>query len=158
MTELPETTSRRGLLVGLALGVPVMAYAVRGAVVDEHLTHPFELARWIVGLAVVHDVMLVPVVLAVGIALRRVVPAVAWPPVRAGLLTSAVLCAVAWPFVRGYGRSATIPSLFPRNYATGLLAALAVVWLLVAAWWLIARRRSTSPADRQATAPAHGGQ
>lgn len=156
MTELPDTTSRRGLLVGLALGVPVMAYAVRGAVVDEHVTHPFELARWVVGLAVVHDVVLVPIVLAVGVGLRRVVPATAWPPVRAGLLTTAVLGVVAWPFVRGYGRSSTIPSLFPRNYAAGLLAALAVVWLLVAAWWLIAKRRAGSPVDQEAAAGARG--
>jgi hypothetical protein len=129
-----DTTSRRGLLVGLALGGPVMAYAVRGTLVDEHLTHPFELARWIVGLAAVHDLVLVPVVLAVGLGLRRVVPPSAWVPMRAALLTTAVLSAVAWPFVRGYGRSSSVPSLLPRNYGAGLIIALAVVWLLAGLW------------------------
>jgi hypothetical protein len=123
--------------VGLALGVPVMAYAVRGTLVDQHLTHPFELARWIVGLAVVHDLVLVPVVLAVGAGLHRVVPARAWPPVRTALLATAVLSAVAWPFVRGYGRNPGVPSLLPRNYGAGLAAALATTWLLAALWTLL---------------------
>lgn len=134
-----ETTSRRGLVAGLVLGVPVIAYAVRGALVDAHLTHPAELARWIVGLAAVHDLVVVPVVLAAGAVLRRRVPRRAWPPVRTALLTSTVLVAVGWPFVRGYGRNPTIPSLLPRDYAAGLLAALAVVWILAMAWLVVRR-------------------
>jgi hypothetical protein len=134
MTPADDTTSRRGLVIGLILGVPVMAYAVRGALVDAADTHPAELARWIVGLAVVHDLVLVPLVLAVGLALRRRVPPRAWPPVRAALLASAVLAAVGWPFVAGFGRSASVPSLLPRDYGTGLALALVAVWLVAAAW------------------------
>jgi hypothetical protein len=138
MTPADETTSRRGLIVGLALGVPVMAYAVRGVLVDAHLTHPAELARWIIGLAVLHDLVLVPIVLAAGTLLRRRVASWAWPPVRAALVTTAVLVAVGWPFARGYGRNPDIPSLLPRDYTAGLVAAVAVVWAL-AAVWLVAR-------------------
>jgi hypothetical protein len=134
VSEVSETTSRRGLLIGLAVGMPVIAYGIRGILVDADDTHPAELARWVLGPAVVHDALLAPVALAVGWALRRVVPSFAWPAVRAGLLSTVVLCLVAWPLVRGYGRSASIPSLFPRNYGTGLAAALAVVWLGVAVW------------------------
>jgi hypothetical protein len=119
----------------------VMAYAVRGTFVDERLTHPFELARWIVGLAVLHDLVLVPVVLAVGAGLRRVVPARAWAPVRAALLATAVLSAVAWPFVRGYGRNGSVPSLLPRDYGAGLAAAVAVVWLVTALWIVLRAER-----------------
>jgi hypothetical protein len=143
---LPDTTSRRGLLVGLALGVPVMAYALRGMLVDADDTQPAELARWVIGLAVVHDVILVPVVLAVGLLLRQAVPRTAWPPIRAGVFASAVLTALALPLIRGYGRQASIPSLFPRNYTTGLLTALAVVWLVVLVWCLVAWNRSRSSA------------
>ena len=139
MTPAGKTTSRRGLLVGLALGLPVMAYAVRGARVDAHLTHPAELARWIFGLAVVHDLVVAPVVLALGFVLRRRVPDRAWPPIRAALLTSAVLVLVGWPFVRGYGRNPGVPSLLPRDYGAGMLAALAVTWA-IAVLWITARR------------------
>jgi hypothetical protein len=138
-----ETTSRRGLLVGLVLGLPVMAYAVRGTLVDAHLTHPAELARWIVGLAVLHDLVVVPTVLAIGLVLRRHIPMRAWGPVRAALLTTAVLALVGWPFVRGYGRNPGVPSLLPRDYTAGLLAALAVTWAIATAWIAIRHRRRT---------------
>jgi hypothetical protein len=149
-----ETTSHRGLLIGLAAGVPIMAYAVRGALVDAHLTQPAELARWIVGLAVIHDLVLVPLVLAIGAAVHRLVPHRALPPVRAALLTSAVLTAVAWPFVRGYGRNPAVPSLLPRNYAWGLLAALAVTWLVASTWLLATTRRQAKLVDHPC---GHGG-
>jgi len=143
MTPADDVTSRRGLIAGLVLGVPVVAYALRGALVDAHLTHPAELARWIVGLAVLHDLVLVPVVLALGAALRCHVPALTWHPIRVALLTSAVLIAVGWPFVRGYGRDPNIPSLLPRDYRAGLLAAVALVWLAAAVWIVIRRRDPT---------------
>jgi len=137
-----DTTSRRGLLVGLALGVPVIAYGVRGALVDAADTHPAELARWVVGLAVVSDLLVLPVAMGVGLLARRWTPAPAWPAVRAGLLVTAVLAAVAWPLIRGYGTDPNNPSLFPRDYTTGLAAALAVVWASVLVVTLVARRRA----------------
>lgn len=126
------TTSPRGLVVGLALGVPVMAFGVGGVLVDAGRTHPGELARWVVGSALVNDLVALPVVLVAGWGLRRLVPAPAWPVVRAGLIASGVLALVAWPFVRGYGRDPANPSLLPRDYGGGLAAALAVVWLAAA--------------------------
>lgn len=130
--DLPATTSRRGLLVGLAVGVPVIAFGVRGAIVDGARTHPGELARWIVGAAIVNDLVLVPVVLAAGWLARRLVPGDLWPAVRAGLVTTGVLALVGWPFVRAYGADPRNPSLLPRSYGAGLTAAIAVVWLVVA--------------------------
>jgi hypothetical protein len=137
MTELPdfpETTSRRGLLLGLALGVPVIGYGLRGAIVDAADTHPAELARWVIGPALVHDLLVVPVVIGVALVARRLTPPRAWPPVRAGLAATGVLGLVGWPFVRGYGDDPTNPSVLPRDYGAGLAAAIGVVWLTVAVW------------------------
>lgn len=131
---LPETTSRRGLLIGLALGVPVIGYGLRGAFVDAGDTHPSELARWVIGAALAHDLVVVPVAAAVALLVHRFTPRRAWPPVRAGLAATGIFVAVGWPFVRGYGRDPTNPSLLPRNYGAGLAAAIAVIWLAVAAW------------------------
>lgn len=129
---LPETTSRRGLVVGLILGAPVIAYGIRGALVDAADTHPGELARWIIGAGIVHDLVIAPMVLALGLLIRRVVTD---EPVRrvlrAGFVVSAALALVAWPFVRGYGRVAAVPSVLPRNYAMGLAAYLGVTWAIV---------------------------
>ena len=131
---LPETTSRGGLLIGLALGLPVVGYGLRGAIVDAADTHPPELARWVIGAALVHDLVVVPVAGAVALMVRRFSPRRAWPPVRAGLAATGILVVVGWPFVRGYGRDPTNPSLLPRNYGAGLAAAIGVIWLLVASW------------------------
>ena len=133
MSERSGTTSPRGLAVGLALGVPVMLFGVRGVLIDARDTHPAELARWLVGAAVVHDLVLLPVVGALGWALRRLTPVPAWPVVRAGAVAVGALALVAWPYAAGYGASAGNPSLLPRDYvlgpalAAGAIAALTAV-------------------------------
>lgn len=144
----PETTSRRGLLVGLVLGLPVLAYGVGGVVVDAARTHPGELARWMVGANLANDLLVVPAALVVGRVGRRLTPDRWWPVVRGGLVASGVLVLVAWPFVRGYGRDPANPSLLPRDYGAGLVAALAVVWLVVAATTVVVvlRGRRRGPA------------
>lgn len=128
----PETTSRGGLVVGLVLGVPILVYGIRGVFVDARSTHPAELARWVVGVALAHDLVVAPLVLALGFVVGRIVrDAAILRVLRAGFLVSAALALVAWPFVRGYGRTTAVPSLLPRNYALGLGAYLAVTWAVV---------------------------
>jgi len=126
-----------GLWIGLALGAPLMAVGVRGALVNADRTNPGELARWLVGSAVVHDAVLLPVVVVVAVVARRLVPARAWPAVRWALATSGIVLLVAWPFVRGYGRRSANPSLLPRNYGLGVAVALAVIWLCALGWIVI---------------------
>jgi len=142
MDETEETTSRTGLIIGLVLGLPIIAYGIGGALVDADDTSPRELATWVVGLGILDDFVVIPAALAVAWLARRVIPRRAWPPVRAGLFATAVLVAVAWPIVRGFGDDPHNPSLFPRNYTGGLLAALALVWLVVAAWLVVGRVRT----------------
>jgi hypothetical protein len=121
-------------VVGLALGVPVMLFGVRGILVDARDTHPAELARWLVGAAVVHDLVLLPVVGGMGWALRRLTPGPAWPVVRAGAVAVGTLALVTWPYAAGYGASAGNPSLLPRDYVLGpVLAAAAIAALTVVA-------------------------
>lgn len=131
-----------GLWIGLALGTPLIGWGVRGILLESARTHPTELGRWIIGSAVIHDALVLPVVLVVGVLARRAVPTPAWPPVRWGLATTAVLAIVSWPFVRGYGRSPNNPSLLPRNYGEGVLVVLAVVWLVTGALATVAVRRA----------------
>jgi hypothetical protein len=148
------TTSSRGLLVGLALGLPVIGYGIAGAVADADLTHPPELARWVVGAAVAIDLVLVPLVGLAGWAARRVTPRRAWPAVRAGLVVTGALLLVGYPVVRGDGRDPGNPSLLPRDYAAGLGAAIAVVWSAVAAALILAalrRGRTRRAAARRRT-------
>ncbi len=128
----PAPPSNRGLWVGLAIGGLVMAYGIRGVLVDAGQTHPTELARWVIGVALLHDLVVVPAALATATVLRRTVSSRLWPILRWALVTSAVLTAFSIPLVRGYGRNATVPSLLNRNYAAALVAYLVAVWILAA--------------------------
>jgi hypothetical protein len=126
-----------------AIGWSVMVGAVIGAVADRRDAQPAVLARWLVGGALLHDLLWLPIVAAVGAVLARTgrrgrVPAA----VRWAIATSAVLVLIAWPFVRGYGRNRGNPSLLPRNYAHGLVAYLLLTWLLAGLALAVERRRT----------------
>lgn len=141
-----ETTSRSGLLIGLIIGIPIVAYGVRGVWVDSARTHPFELARWIVGGAFVHDLVVVPVVLALGVVVRWLVRDDQVRRVlRFGFIVSGSLSLVAWPFIRGYGRRPAVPSLLPRHYLMGLVVYLTITWAVVACVIAWTRMRRAVP-------------
>jgi FtsH-binding integral membrane protein len=130
----PDTDRRSKLFWPLAIiGWAIMVYALRGIFMHERDTHPFQLFRLVVGLDLVHDLVLAPIVIAVGYGLTRLVPARARPPVTAALFVSAAVALYAYPLVRGYGRFAEFnSSRLPNNYATGLIVVLAAIWVVAA--------------------------
>ncbi|MFN8051986.1 MAG: hypothetical protein U0Q22_11140 [Acidimicrobiales bacterium] len=148
----------RPAILGALVGVPMLAYGVWGVLADADRTHPFELARWVIGADLAHDLLLAPFVVAIGWCIGRVLPPFARSPVRWAAATSGVLALIAWPFVRGYGRNESVPSLLDRNYARGLLVYVGAVWLAAAAWAALRarathhRRDSTTTADVDSTA------
>lgn len=142
------------------IGWSVMAGAVIGAVADRRDAQPTVLARWLVGAALLHDLLWLPIVALVGAVLARAgrggrVPAA----VRWAIATSAVLVLIAWPFVRGYGRNRGNPSLLPRNYAHGLVAYLLLTWFLaglalaVGRWRTVRRRAAPEPTSESEPGP-----
>jgi hypothetical protein len=100
-------------------------------------------AMWFVGVAVVHDGILVPCVLLIG-ALTTRVPSPYKRPIQWTLLVGGVVGLVALPFVLGYGRRADNPSVLPLSYGRNLLIVLAVIVVLAVIWhfWQTHRRRS----------------
>jgi len=137
----------RGQVVGLALAFPLLGYGFRGVLVDAGQTHPAELGRWLVGSAILHDALLVPLVLLVSVAVARLSPSWARPPALWALATSAILAVYAFPFVRGYGRNPSVPSLLARDYVAGLAAYVAVVLVVAVAWALVRRRSAGGRGD-----------
>lgn len=132
-----------GPFVGAAVGIPTLAYGAWGLLHDSQRTHPGDALRWIVGAAVVHDLVALPLLLGVTLVLVRPLPRWTRPTVRAGLAVSAVLAVVAWPQIAGYGENPTVPSLLPRDEAAGLAAYLAAVWLVVGLVLLRAHRHQS---------------
>ena len=110
----------------IVLGWAVMAVAVAGAIGDERLRGLGSWATWIVGAALVHDLVVLPVVLAVGWLLTRWVPTPWRVPMRTALVVSAVLTATVWPIARRWGARADNPSIVPLPVARNLS------WIVVA--------------------------
>ena len=130
MTANAARAHRPGLSfwIGLAVGGAVMAYGVRGVLTELGPGNPVKLATWVVGLDLIHDLLLAPVVVAAGLLLAAVLPDRARGPVRAATAMSGVVVLFSVPLLTGWGRRAGNPSTLPLNYAHSVLVVLAVVW------------------------------
>lgn len=137
----------------IAAGWALVVVAVLGAFVDDHLGGRGSWVVWVVGGALVHDLVVLPLVVGAGWLLTRWVP----PPWRGPLRTAAVVAAVVsltvWPIARRWGARADNPSILPlpvgRNLAL-LVAAILVVAIGVgaaSAW------RHKTPTDSKESSP-----
>jgi hypothetical protein len=109
-------------------GWVVMAVAVVGAVGDEALRGWASWARWIVGVAVVHDLLVLPLVVGLGWLLGRWLPVAFRVPVRTALVVGAVVTLAVWPIARRWGARADNPSILPLPVAENLR----IMWLVLA--------------------------
>jgi hypothetical protein len=119
------------------MGWALMAFGAWGILMRARATKPPELAAWVIGAAVVHDLIVAPVVFSVGRTVASMERGGARPAVQVGLVMTGVLVLYSIPVLGEFGRLADNPSLLPRQYGPGLLAALYSVWVLtwVAAGW-----------------------
>lgn len=113
----------------MGIGGAVVAFGAAGLVSAEG-NGLSTFAPWFAGGALAMDLVIVPAAAGLGALGRRVVPPVAWPPVRAALVATATLTLVAAPLVANLGGRPDNASLRPRDYGTGLLASIAACWLL----------------------------
>ena len=96
-------------------------------------------AIWFVGGVVLHDFVLTPVVLVVGLVLSRLVPAPYRGFVQAALYISGAVTLASILLVLGPGRDPNIASQQPLPYGRNLLLTLGAVWLVAA---VLATRRA----------------
>lgn len=137
--------ARLGLPLRIAAGVAGVAMflvAARYAAERSIDVRPVLWVRWWVTAAIVHDVVVAPLAIAVGWLVVRFAPRIVKAPVQAGLILTAVMVAASWPALRGYGRIASNPTYLPRNYGTGLVVTLLLVWAACGAWALARLLRS----------------
>lgn len=132
----------RRLLV--AAGVAMIAFALFGGGAADLSTSPY--LRFVAEVVLSVLVLALPLALAAGWLIGKVVPVVARPIVQGACMATALIVAIALPSVLGRGRDATMPSALPRNYATGLWTVLALVWAaaIVLIVVRIVRRRTPS--------------
>jgi hypothetical protein len=152
MTEVREVP-RRGAIFWLsaAAGWALILWGVRGALHHDIDTRPGQLVRFLLGGALVHDLVLAPMVLLVGVLIARRVRGRWRAPVQSALFISATLTLFAYPLLRGYGRVWRNPTSLPHNYAANLIVLVAAVAVGTAVVALVSANRR-----RDGGAPAPG--
>ena len=122
------------------MGWGVIAFGVRGIFQHSLDTRPADLARFVVGGALLHDLVLAPLVIVAGVAVARTVRGRARPAVQAALAVTGIVTLFSYPLVRAYGLAANNPTSLPHNYGQNLLVVLGVVWAVAAV--AVVRRRA----------------
>jgi hypothetical protein len=137
-------TGHRGsaFWAGTVAGWALIAWGVRGIAAHRIDTRPGELLRFFAAGLAAHDLILAPIVLALGLVVARTVPASWRSPVQAALLITGAVSLYAYPLVRGFGHRLGNPTSLPRHYGAGLGVVVAVVWLGVLAGHLAFHRAS----------------
>ena len=131
-----------------AAGWALILWGVRGALHHRIDTRPGQLARFLAGGALLHDLVVAPIVLLVGLAVARVVPAAWRSAVQAAAVISACVALFSYPLVRGFGRGAHNPTSLPHNYALNLTVVVAAVWVVTLALVVPMRKLRTGSAGR----------
>jgi hypothetical protein len=135
---------KRGPLfwISAVVGWAFIGWGLRG-VFQYHIdTRPGELARFFISGALIHDLILAPVVIVVGYVVARVVPAGWRSYVQAALIVSGLLALFTYPEVRDYARVLHNPTSLPHNYTANLAIVIGVVWGATALVAMFRRMRS----------------
>ena len=127
-----------------AAGWLIIGVGVRGIFQHTIDTRPASLARFVVGGALIHDLVVAPLVLLVALGITRAVPRWARSIVQAAVGVTAVLALFSYPLVGAYGRATRNPTSLPHNYTRNLTVVLGIVWA-VAAVAVLVRLRNRHP-------------
>jgi hypothetical protein len=125
-------------LAAVAYGGHGLLTAGRRVPLDSWLT-------WFLGSALLNDLVLAPLWIALGWLSTRLLPGAARPPVVVGAAVSGVLTLVALPFVLGKGADPGNPSFLPRDYGLVLLLLVLGIAVVTAVAAVRAVRRARVP-------------
>lgn len=128
----PGRVSPGRAVLGAAGGL-LTAYGVWLLLSRQDLERNLDVALWLAGGVLVHDVLLGSVVIVVSLLATRLLPAVARPAAGAGLVVLGSLTLLAVPFLGGFGRenAPDNPTLLDRDYTAGYLVLVATVIIVV---------------------------
>lgn len=112
----------------LLVGAGMATYGAVGLFGSAHRRALISAGEWFVGGAVLHDALLAPAVVGLGVVLTRLVPGAVRPYAQAGLIVSGALLLVATPLLTGLGYQRRNPSALPLDYGRGTAIAIGCVW------------------------------
>ena len=140
--------------ISAVAGWAVIGFGLRGVFQHSLDTRPANLAKFVVGGALLHDLVVAPLVILVGVVVARAVPRRTRAVVQGALVVTAVLALFSYPLVRAYGLAANNPTSLPHNYTANLLVVLGAVWAVAALLVLLRVRSRSDAAARTASRPA----
>ncbi len=147
MSEQVERRAGPLFWVSAAAGWAVIAWGLRGIFEHSLDTRPANLARFVVGGALLHDLFVAPLLLIAGVLLARSVPGRARAVVQGALAISGIVALFSYPLVRAYGLATNNPTSLPHNYTANLLVVLGVVWAVAAGLVIVRLRRPAVKLD-----------
>lgn len=142
--------------ISAAVGWFVILIGVRGIFAHRIDTRPADLARFVVGGALIHDLVVAPLVILVAVVIIRRVRGRSRVALQVALIVTATVTLFSYPLVRAYGLAANNPTSLPRNYALNLTIVLGLVWIVIAAALVVRLRRDQQITDSPANDNPHG--
>ncbi|GGO75443.1 hypothetical protein [Nocardioides deserti] len=129
-----------------ALGVALTAYG--GWLLVTRESDLLDVATWLVAGAVLHDAVLVPTVLVLGVVATRWLPWAARGPAAAGLVVLGSVTLLAVPVLGRFGARADNPTLLDRDYTAGWLVLAGLVLAGVVTATLVRSRLGARRVER----------
>ena len=116
-----------------AIGVALLLGGVYQLLVDQERTHPIYLVLFVVGMAVLDDLVLIPLVLLVGSIPARILPTRAVAPTQAALIVFGGAFFVGLVFALSPARDGEAGTLLTAPYGRNLLLIAGVIAMVAAA-------------------------
>jgi hypothetical protein len=146
VSDVSDATAGRLRALAVVIGCAGIGFGLwELVVVSPRATRPVAAISWLAAGLVVHDAVLAPLAVVVGLVVSRALKGAVARVVGVGLFVAICIIVVAVPALLTPGVPGN-PSATPRDYLGGLTVALVVVAVVTAVWaWLA--RRATEPGD-----------
>ncbi|WP_144712970.1 hypothetical protein [Curtobacterium pusillum] len=141
---------RAARIVLVVLGVLVIAFGAYVMVTTVRPNRIWGLATWLIGAVILHDAILSPFVVVVGMLLRRTGRAIrTWALVvaQAAVVLGTVLALVVLPEIAAKVHGQKNPTVLPFDYGARLLVVEGVLLLVVVVVLLVGTRRRRTAAS-----------
>jgi hypothetical protein len=119
-----------------AIGWTAIGIGLFGVFDHPGSANAFKVFRLLIGLNVVNDAVVIPTLLLLAFAVRRVAPRWLIMPLQVWFIVAGAVTVYAYPMVGDFGRSKVNSSILPHNYAHNLLIVLGCITVFSAllAW------------------------